>query len=117
VGSYTHLPLEHVEAPARDAPVALGVPGQRVAHGLGGAPAVGEAEAREHRAGDGLAQAVHQLAAQETHRPRVHQQHALVGEAQHAPLGRKVQDLSEVQVTRAHASLGSIEMIGRSLSL
>jgi hypothetical protein len=107
LGGLVHeLPLEHVDAPARDAPVAGAVPGQGVAHGLGGAPAVGEAEAGEHRARGGLAQAVDQLAAQEAHRAGVHEQHALVGEAQHAPRGREVEQLAEVEVGRAHGGAG-----------
>ena len=55
-------------------------------HRLRHAPAVREAELREHGAGGGEAEVLDQVLAQQAHRHRVEQQRALPGEADHAPL-------------------------------
>ena len=74
---HPHQPLQRVEAPPGAPPVALLRPGQGAVHALGGAPAVGVAEAGEQAAGGGVAVAGDELGAQEPQRHGVQQEGAL----------------------------------------
>ena len=76
--------FERVDAGARAPPVLVAVPLELGLHGLGHAPAVGEAELGEHGAGGGQAEVLDEVLAQEPHRHRVEQERALSGEADHA---------------------------------
>ena len=74
-------------------------------HGLGHAPAVGEAELGEHGAGGGQAEVLDQVLAQKSHRHGVEKQRALSGEADHAALGVQLQQLLVIQIVGAHRCL------------
>ena len=91
-----------MDAGARAAPVLVAVPLELGLHGLGHAPAVGEAELGEHGAGGGEAEVLDEVLAQEPHRHRVEEERALPGEADHAALRIQLQQLLVVQVVGAH---------------
>src|SRR6478609_1590961 len=88
-----HHALQRVQPPAGDLPFAIAVPRELRAHRLRRAPAVRVAEAREHAARDGNADRLDELAPEQAERDRIHQDHALAGEADDAALGRELEQL------------------------
>ena len=86
------------------APVLFAVPLELGLHGLGHAPAVGEAELGEHRAGGGEAEVLHEVLAQQAHGHRVEQERALPGEADHAALRVQIQ---QFLVVKSSARMGT----------
>src|SRR5882672_7438349 len=85
--------LEGVNARAGASPFVVALPRELGAHGLGHAPAVGEAELGEHGARSGDAEVLHEILAQQPHRDGVEQQRALTREANHAAVGVELQEL------------------------
>ncbi|MCA9540413.1 MAG: hypothetical protein KC620_16050 [Myxococcales bacterium] len=101
-GFEAHEALQAMDAPTRDAPLALIGPGQPIAQRLGGAPAVRVAEPRQQAAGHVFAKGLDELLAQQAQRDRVEQQRALAAEVDEAALGIEVEQVVQAKIGGVH---------------
>lgn len=87
-----------MEPGARAAPVLVAVPPVLGAHGLGHAPALGEAELGQEGSGGREAEVLDELLSQETHRDGVDEERALPGEPDDASVWIELQKLLVIQI-------------------
>jgi hypothetical protein len=83
-------------------PFLVALPVELGFHGFRHAPAVGEAELREHRTRRGEAEILDQVLPEQAHRDGVEQERALAGEPDDAAFRIQLQQLVMVQVLGAH---------------
>ena len=80
-------PLECVDMGTGAAPFLVGIPLEFLLQGRGQAPAMGETELGEHRAGCGQAEVLDEILPQNPHGHGVEQERALPGKPNDAPSG------------------------------
>jgi hypothetical protein len=113
-GLVDHQPLQLVQASARPVPLLLALPRKGGLEGLGHAPAVRVAEARQDRSRRRQAQALDELLPEQPQLHHVEDHRALAAEAERPPLRLELQQLPKVEILRAHRRL---EMRGHRITL
>ena len=104
-GLEAHEPLQAMQAPARDPPFALALPGHRRLDRLGHRLPVAEAETREQAPGHRVAEGLDELRAQEAEGDGVEKEAAAPPEADHPARGRHLEQVVDSEIFGAHETL------------